>query len=44
MMVTTGGCERREEEFKNLFDSSGFKLTQIIPTKDNVLILEGKPK
>jgi hypothetical protein len=29
------------KEFKNLFDSSGFKLSRIIPTKDGVCIIEG---
>ena len=43
MMVTTGGCERTEEEFTALFKSSGFKLIQIRPTKENIYILEGKP-
>lgn len=41
MMVITGGRERTEEEFKNLFESSGFKLSRIIPTKENICILEG---
>ncbi len=41
MMVTTGGRERTEIEYKNLFESSGFKLSRIIPTKENVSILEG---
>jgi hypothetical protein len=40
MMVTTGGRERREDEFKNLLESTGFKLTRIIPTKNTVCVLE----
>jgi hypothetical protein len=44
MMVTTGGRERTEQEFKDLFESSGFRLTKIIATDGNVFILEGKPK
>jgi hypothetical protein len=41
MLVTTGGGERTEAEFKTLFESSGFKLSRIIPTKDGVCIIEG---
>jgi hypothetical protein len=41
MLVTTGGCERTESEFKNLFESSDFKLSRIIFTKENVCIIEG---
>jgi hypothetical protein len=41
MLVTTGGRERTEAEFKTLFESSGFKLSRIIPTKDGVCIIEG---
>jgi hypothetical protein len=41
MLVITGGRERTETEFNNLFVSSGFKLSRIIPTKDLVCIIEG---
>ncbi len=41
MLVITGGRERTEAEFKNLFESSGFKLSRILPTKENVYIIEG---
>jgi hypothetical protein len=44
MMVTTGGRERTEQEFKDLFKTSGLRLAQIIPTDENVFILEGKLK
>jgi hypothetical protein len=44
MMVTTGGRERTEQEFKDLFETSGFRLERLIPTDGNVFILEGKPK
>jgi len=40
MLVTTGGRERTDMEFKDLFESSGFKLSRIIPTNDNVCIIE----
>jgi hypothetical protein len=41
MLVITGGRERTEAEFNNLFVSSGFKLSRIIPTRENVCIIEG---
>jgi len=41
MLVITGGRERTEPEFKNLFESSGFKFSRIIPTKESVCIIEG---
>ena len=41
MLVITGGRERTESEFKNLFESSGFRLSRIIPTDENVCIIEG---
>jgi hypothetical protein len=41
MLVITGGRERTEAEFKSLLESSGFKLSRIIPTKENVCIIEG---
>lgn len=41
MFIMTGGRERTEAEFKELFESSGFKLSRIIPTKENICIIEG---
>jgi len=41
MLVITGGRERTEAEFNNLFVSSGFKLSRLIPTKEGVCIIEG---
>lgn len=41
MMVVTGGCERTEPEFKELLESSGFNFNRVIPTKNNVCIIEG---
>jgi len=41
MLVITGGRERTESEFKNLFESSGFRLSRVIPTNENVCIIEG---
>jgi hypothetical protein len=41
MLVITGGRERTEAEFNNLFVSSGFKLSRIISTKESVCVIEG---
>ncbi|MCP3872109.1 MAG: methyltransferase [Desulfobacteraceae bacterium] len=40
MLVTTGGRERTEFEFKALLESSGFKLNRFIPTAENICIIE----
>ena len=34
LVVCSGGRERTETEFKDLFESAGFKLTKIIPVKN----------
>jgi hypothetical protein len=41
MFVITGGRERTEAEFKDLFESSGLKLSRIIPTEESICIIEG---
>ncbi len=41
MFVTTGGRERTEAEFDNLFRSSGFELSRIIDTKESICIIQG---
>ena len=43
MLVLPGGRERTAEEFRALFASAGFELTQITPTAAPVSILEGVP-
>jgi hypothetical protein len=43
MMVMVGGRERTEEEFRELFAASGFKLTRITQTQSPVSIIEGVP-
>jgi hypothetical protein len=40
MLVTTGGQERSESEYRQLLDNSGFQLTRVIPTKSAVSIVE----
>lgn len=44
MLVMPGGKERTEQEFRDLFDRSGFTLTRIVPTQSPVSVLEGRPK
>lgn len=41
MMALFPGRERTEGEFRSLFDSAGLKLTNIIPTKSDLSIIEG---
>lgn len=44
MLVMPGGKERTEAEFRQLFDTSGFTLTRIVPTKSPLCVIEAKPK
>ena len=41
MFVITGGRERTQAEFKDLFSSSGFNLSRIISTGESISIIEG---
>jgi hypothetical protein len=43
MLVGPGGQERTEEEYRELLEKSGFRLTRIVPTKSPVSIVEGVP-
>jgi hypothetical protein len=40
MLVMTGGRERTETEFKDLLVSSGFEVSRVIPTRENICIIE----
>lgn len=41
LVMTSGGRERTASEFKELFAAASFKLTNIIPTKSSISIIEG---
>lgn len=43
MLVLPGGMERTEQEFRELFAASGFRLERIIPTPALQYIIEGVP-
>ena len=43
MLVAEGGQERTEQEFRALFETAGFKLTRIVPTRSPLSVIEGKP-
>jgi O-methyltransferase domain/Dimerisation domain len=40
MLLFTGGCERTEEEYRELLDRAGFRLTRITPTASPYSIIE----
>jgi hypothetical protein len=42
MMVLPGGMERTEEEYRQLFEAAGFRLTEIVPTRTWVSVIEGE--
>jgi hypothetical protein len=41
MLTVTSGRARTEAEYRALFEKAGFKLTRIVPTQDEVSIIEG---
>lgn len=41
MLVSTGGRQRSEVEFRSLYESVGFKLARIVPTVARVSVIEG---
>jgi hypothetical protein len=43
MMVLTGGRERTEPEFRELFESPGLTLQRLFPTSSGLNVLEAKP-
>jgi hypothetical protein len=42
MLTIPGGKERTEEEYRRLYEASGFRLTRIVPTPADVSVIEGK--
>jgi hypothetical protein len=44
MLVSTGGRQRSEPEFRSLYERAGFTLERIIPTPASVSLIEGSPK
>lgn len=43
MLAFPGGMERTEEEYRVLFEQSGFRLSKVTPTQSAVCVIEGKP-
>jgi hypothetical protein len=43
MLVGPGGQERTEEEYRELYEEAGFRLTRVVPTKSPVSVVEGVP-
>ncbi|HEX2278303.1 MAG TPA: methyltransferase [Candidatus Tectomicrobia bacterium] len=44
LVITSGGRERTEEEFRALLDSAGFALQRVIPTASPISIIEAVPR
>jgi ubiquinone/menaquinone biosynthesis C-methylase UbiE len=44
MMVSPGGMERTEEEYRQLFEAGGFTLKRIVSTQTWISVLEGEQK
>ena len=43
MMITYGGKERSEKQYRRLFSDAGFELTRILPTRAVISVIEGVP-
>ena len=43
MLVSPGGEERTEAEYRALYEAAGFTLTQVIPTRSRMHVVEGSP-
>ncbi len=43
MLAFPGGSERTEEEYRVLFERSGFRLSKVTPTRSAVCVIEGRP-
>jgi len=43
MLSLPGGMERTEEEYRELLDAAGFRLTQVIPTQSPASVIEAVP-
>jgi len=43
MLVTHGALERTQEEFDELFQSAGFELIKVVPTRSPLSVILGKP-
>ncbi len=41
MLVMTGGRERTEAEFRDLYHRAGFRLTRVVPTESPFSVIEG---
>ncbi len=41
MMALLGGRERTEQEFRELYQRAGLKLTKVVPTPSMVSVIEG---
>ncbi len=44
MMVCTGGRQRSEAEFRELYEAAGLRLTRIVATMGMVCVIEGAPR
>lgn len=43
MLVSSGGKERSEQEYRTLFQQAGFEVTQVLPTSSLISVIEARP-
>jgi hypothetical protein len=44
MLVSPGGMERTADQYRQLFEAAGFRLTRIVPTRTWVSVIEGEAR
>jgi hypothetical protein len=43
VLLMGGGRERTGGEFRNIMEQSGFRFSGVIPTRENISVIEGFP-
>jgi hypothetical protein len=41
MLASPGGVERTEQEYRDLYEAAGFRLSRIVPTRSPFSVIEG---
>ena len=43
MLVSTGGLERTEDEYRALLEAAGLRISRIVPTLATLSVIEARP-
>jgi len=42
MLLMTGGCERTEQEYRELIEAAGFEVANVVPTPAGMKVIEAR--